>query len=169
MNEDQSATATTDTAQTEFSEHERLAGLVHAFIGMMQAGNMSRLDLQYRDLRLSLRSNDGSGASIASPRAAAPPTQVVVGSSTDAPDDDGHVITAPMIGTFYVASAPGEAPFVQAGDRVEEGQTIGIIEAMKIMNEIAADRAGTVVEILAKNAQTVEYGSPLIKITPDLA
>ena len=57
-------------------------------------------------------------------------------------------------------------PFVQPGDVVEEGQTIGIIEAMKIMNEIAADRAGTVVELLAKNAQTVEYGSPLIRLTP---
>jgi acetyl-CoA carboxylase biotin carboxyl carrier protein len=75
-----------------------------------------------------------------------------------------HVVRAPMIGTFYVASAPNEPPFVQVGDVVEEGQTIGIIEAMKIMNEIAADRAGTVVEILAQNAQTVEYGSPLVRL-----
>ena len=166
MNEDQKAST---PPQTEFNEHERLAGLIHAFIGMMQAGNMSRLDLEYRDLRLSLRSNDGTGAATIVPRMVAQQTQVVVGSSTEEGVDDGHVITAPMIGTFYVATAPGEAPFVQVGDRVDEGQTIGIIEAMKIMNEIAADRAGTVAEIIAKNAQTVEYGSPLIRINPDVA
>ena len=85
------------------------------------------------------------------------------------PGDDQHVIRAPMIGTFYTAPAPNEPPFVQPGDVVEEGQTIGIIEAMKIMNEIAADRAGTVVELLAQNAQTVEYGSPLIRLAPSTA
>ena len=166
MNEDQKAST---PPQPEFNEHERLAGLIHAFIGMMQAGNMSRLDLEYRDLRLSLRSNDGAGAATIVPRMVAQQTQVVVGSSTEDGIGDGHVITAPMIGTFYVAAAPGEAPFVQVGDRVDEGQTIGIIEAMKIMNEIAADRSGTVTDIIAENAQTVEYGSPLIKIDPDVA
>ena len=76
----------------------------------------------------------------------------------------GHTVTAPMIGTFYSAPAPGEAPFVQIGDEVEVGQAIGIIEAMKIMNEIISDRAGVVSEILVDNAQSVEYGSPLIRL-----
>ena len=80
------------------------------------------------------------------------------------------MITAPMIGTFYSAPAPGDSPFVQVGDEIEVGQVIGIIEAMKIMNEIIADRSGIVVEVLAESAQAVEYGSPLVRLVdqPDL-
>ncbi len=74
------------------------------------------------------------------------------------------LITAPMIGTFYAAATPGAQPFVVEGDEVYVGQTIGIIEAMKIMNEIAADRAGTVEAILVGNGQPVEYGSPLMRL-----
>jgi acetyl-CoA carboxylase biotin carboxyl carrier protein len=76
----------------------------------------------------------------------------------------GHVVTAPMIGTFYASPAPGEPPFVRVGDLVQAGQTIGIIEAMKIMNEIIADRPGIVLEIFVQNAQAVEYGSPLLRL-----
>ena len=82
---------------------------------------------------------------------------------------DGHVVTSPMIGTFYSASAPGEPAYVQVGDEVETGQVVGIIEAMKIMNEITADKSGVVVEILANNAEAVEYGSPLIRISSSAA
>jgi acetyl-CoA carboxylase biotin carboxyl carrier protein len=74
------------------------------------------------------------------------------------------LITAPMIGTFYAAATPGAQPFVVEGDEVYVGQTIGIIEAMKIMNEIAADRAGVVEAILVGNGQPVEYGSPLMRL-----
>jgi acetyl-CoA carboxylase biotin carboxyl carrier protein len=77
---------------------------------------------------------------------------------------EGHVITAPMIGTFYASSSPGAAPFVREGDAVEVGQTIGIIEAMKIMNEIEAEVAGRVKRILARDGQGVEYGQPLLVI-----
>jgi acetyl-CoA carboxylase biotin carboxyl carrier protein len=80
------------------------------------------------------------------------------------PEVVGHVVKAPMIGTFYASPAPGEPPFVHLGDHVSAGQTIGIIEAMKIMNEIVADRSGIVAEILAANAQAVEYGSPLLRL-----
>jgi acetyl-CoA carboxylase biotin carboxyl carrier protein len=76
-------------------------------------------------------------------------------------------MTAPMVGTFYRASSPEVAPFISVGDRVEEGQTICIIEAMKLMNEIPADRSGTVVDIAVENAQPVEFGQVLIRITPD--
>jgi acetyl-CoA carboxylase biotin carboxyl carrier protein len=69
-----------------------------------------------------------------------------------------------MIGTYYAAPSPGDAPFVQIGDEVEVGQAIGIIEAMKIMNEIIADRSGIVLEVLVENAQPVEYGSPLLRL-----
>jgi acetyl-CoA carboxylase biotin carboxyl carrier protein len=80
--------------------------------------------------------------------------------------DEGDFITAPMIGTFYSSPAPGEPVFVEPGDEIEIGQIIGIIEAMKIMNEIAADRAGIVEDILVRNAQAVEYGQPLLRLLP---
>ncbi|WP_186011384.1 acetyl-CoA carboxylase biotin carboxyl carrier protein [Burkholderia gladioli] len=76
----------------------------------------------------------------------------------------GHVVTSPMVGTFYRAPSPGADPFVQVGDTVKEGQTICIIEAMKLLNEIESDKAGVVKEILVENGQAVEYGQPLYVI-----
>ncbi|HKU00624.1 MAG TPA: acetyl-CoA carboxylase biotin carboxyl carrier protein [Paraburkholderia sp.] len=76
----------------------------------------------------------------------------------------GHIVTSPMVGTFYRAPSPGADPFVQVGDTVKEGQTLCIIEAMKLLNEIEADAAGVIKEILADNGQAVEYGQPLFVI-----
>lgn len=76
----------------------------------------------------------------------------------------GHVVTSPMVGTFYRAPSPGADPFVQVGDTVKEGQTLCIIEAMKLLNEIESDAAGVVKEILVENGQAVEYGQPLYVI-----
>ena len=82
------------------------------------------------------------------------------------PELTGSVITAPMVGTFYHSTSPSEPPLIQVGDRIEAGQVIGIIEAMKIMNEIASDRNGLVVEIIAPSGTAVEYGSPLVRVAP---
>ncbi|RAM51626.1 MAG: acetyl-CoA carboxylase, biotin carboxyl carrier protein [Hapalosiphonaceae cyanobacterium JJU2] len=76
-------------------------------------------------------------------------------------------VTSPMVGTFYRAPAPGEATFVEIGDRIRSGQTVCIIEAMKLMNEIEAEVSGQVVEILVQNGEPVEYGQPLMRINPD--
>ncbi|BAZ15995.1 acetyl-CoA carboxylase biotin carboxyl carrier protein [Calothrix sp. NIES-4071] len=76
-------------------------------------------------------------------------------------------ITSPMVGTFYRASAPGEAPFIEIGGRVRKGDTVCIIEAMKLMNEIEAEISGSVMEILLQNGEPVEYGQPLVRINPD--
>ncbi|AET90078.1 acetyl-CoA carboxylase biotin carboxyl carrier protein subunit [Burkholderia sp. YI23] len=76
----------------------------------------------------------------------------------------GHIVTSPMVGSFYRAPSPGADPFIQVGDTVKEGQTICIIEAMKLLNEIEADKAGVVKEILVENGQAVEYGQPLFVI-----
>jgi acetyl-CoA carboxylase biotin carboxyl carrier protein len=76
----------------------------------------------------------------------------------------GHVVTSPMVGTFYRAPSPGADPFIQVGDTVKEGQTLCIIEAMKLLNEIESDKAGVVKEILVENGQAVEYGQPLFVI-----
>lgn len=73
----------------------------------------------------------------------------------------GHVIKSPMVGTFYRAPSPGAKPFVEVGQAVKEGEPVCIIEAMKILNEIEADRAGVIKEILVENGQAVEYGQPL--------
>nr|WP_228014269.1 acetyl-CoA carboxylase biotin carboxyl carrier protein [Fortiea sp. LEGE XX443] len=76
-------------------------------------------------------------------------------------------VSSPMVGTFYRAPAPSEAPFVEVGDRVRQGQTVCIIEAMKLMNEIEAEISGQVMEILVQNGEPVEYGQPLMRINPD--
>jgi biotin carboxyl carrier protein len=76
-------------------------------------------------------------------------------------------VTAPLVGTFYRAPNPGAEPFVAVGQRVEPGQVVGIVEAMKVMNEITSDVAGRVVRILVEDGQPVEFGQPLIEIAPE--
>ncbi|MCE2717459.1 MAG: acetyl-CoA carboxylase biotin carboxyl carrier protein [Dolichospermum sp.] len=76
-------------------------------------------------------------------------------------------VLSPMVGTFYRAPAPGESPFVEVGDRVKSSQSVCIIEAMKLMNEIEAEVSGQVMEILVQNGEPVEYGQPLMRINPD--
>lgn len=81
-----------------------------------------------------------------------------------APEPEGHAIKSPMVGTFYRSASPGAKAFVDIGDNVEVGDPLCIIEAMKLMNEIEADRAGVVKAILVENGQAVEYGQPLVII-----
>jgi acetyl-CoA carboxylase biotin carboxyl carrier protein len=80
------------------------------------------------------------------------------------PPDLGHIVKSPMVGTFYRSASPGADPFAEVGTIVKEGQAICIIEAMKIMNEIEADKAGTIRQILCENGQAVEFGQPLFII-----
>jgi acetyl-CoA carboxylase biotin carboxyl carrier protein len=81
-----------------------------------------------------------------------------------APAIEGHVVKSPMVGTFYRSPSPGAKPFVEIGDAVKAGQTVCIIEAMKLLNEIEADKDGIVRAILVENGQPVEYGEPLVVI-----
>ncbi|CAN7393293.1 acetyl-CoA carboxylase biotin carboxyl carrier protein [Pseudorhodoferax sp. LjRoot39] len=81
-----------------------------------------------------------------------------------APAIKGHVAKSPMVGTFYRSPSPGAKAFVEIGSTVKEGETVCIIEAMKILNEIEADKAGTITQILCENGQAVEYGQPLFVI-----
>ena len=80
------------------------------------------------------------------------------------PVETGHVVKSPMVGTFYRAASPGAKAFVEVGSQIKQGETICIIEAMKILNEIEADHSGTVTQILGENGQAVEYGQPLFVI-----
>ena len=79
-------------------------------------------------------------------------------------EPEGHVVKAPMVGTFYRSSAPGAKPFVELGQAVKAGETVCIIEAMKLLNEIESDQEGIIKEILVENGQPVEYGQPLFLI-----
>ncbi len=78
---------------------------------------------------------------------------------------NGYIVPSPMIGTYYAAPGPGEEPFVRVGDMIAAGQTVATIEAMKIFNEIEAERGGIVEELLVSNGQPVEYGQPLMRLT----
>jgi acetyl-CoA carboxylase biotin carboxyl carrier protein len=82
----------------------------------------------------------------------------------EAPVQAGHAVKSPMVGTFYRSSSPGAPAFVEIGSQIKEGDTICIIEAMKILNEIEADKSGTVTQILVENGLAVEYGQPLFII-----
>lgn len=105
-------------------------------------------------------------APVAAPVAAAAPAAAPVATPAPAPEaaPAGHQVKSPMVGTFYRSSSPGAKAFVEVGSQVKEGDTICIIEAMKILNEIEADKSGTITQILAENGQAVEYGAPLFII-----
>jgi len=104
----------------------------------------------------------GAPARPAAPAVGAPPTAQAPPTPESPPAPEGHVVKSPMVGTFYRAPSPDAEPFVEIGDTVKAGQTICIIEAMKLMNEIEADEDGVIKAILVENGQPVEYGEPLI-------
>ena len=105
------------------------------------------------------------GVALAQAPAQMPSTTVAPAAvEVTAPEPAGHAVKSPMVGTFYRSSSPGSDPFVEIGSVVKEGDTICIIEAMKILNEIEADKSGTVTRILSENGQAVEYGQPLFMI-----
>jgi acetyl-CoA carboxylase biotin carboxyl carrier protein len=139
------------------ADPEQVADLVQSLATVMRQSSITELDLDLGDVSVRLRrpapDHDGGEMRL--------DNQPVATTESTSPE---ILITAPMIGTFYAASTPGAQPFVVEGDEVYVGQTIGIIEAMKIMNEIAADRAGVVEAILVGNGQPVEYGSPLMRL-----
>ena len=105
-------------------------------------------------------------AAMAAPAPAAAPAAEPASPAESPPvkEEDGYEVTAPMVGTFYTASSPGSAPFIQVGDRVSEGDTLCIIEAMKMMNQIEADVTGVVKSIRVQNGEPVEYGQVLVVI-----
>lgn len=139
--------------------------LLRKLATMMEETGLTEIEVQSgtQSVRLS-RAAPAAAASVQTMVATAPaqaqaaPPQA--GAGADAPLPPG-AITAPMVGTAYLAPEPGAAPFVQLGDRVQKGQTLLIIEAMKVMNPIAAPQAGIVSQILVANGAPVEFGEPL--------
>ncbi len=106
-------------------------------------------------------------APVAAPAAPAPEPAAVPAAAAAAPaeaEEDGFEVTSPMVGTYYAASSPGAAPYVQVGDRINEGDTLCIIEAMKMMNQIDAEVSGTIKSMRVQNGEPVEYGQILLVI-----
>jgi acetyl-CoA carboxylase biotin carboxyl carrier protein len=142
-------------------------------IDLVSESNISELEITEADGKVRIVKSDVTGpaalpttapfAAVASP-AALPSAANTAAAPPPAPVESGHTVTAPMVGTFYRSSSPGTKPFVEVGTEIKEGEPICIIEAMKIMNEIEADKSGTVTRILCENGQAVEFGQSLFVI-----
>lgn len=132
-------------------------------IDLVQQSGIAELEITEGEERVRI----SRGAPPAAPQAGAPVQAVTLAPAAAAPPaeaeavPEGHIIRSPMVGTFYRSSAPGAKAFVEVGQAVKSGQTLCIIEAMKLLNEIEADRDGIVKSALAENGQPVEYGEPL--------
>lgn len=141
---------------------------VRRLIELMQEHDLSELDLEQGDARVRIR-RGGQVVTVAPPAVAAPRAAVPEATApVTRPDADAGmlVIKSPMVGTFYRASGPEVAPFVKVGDRIGPEQTVCIIEAMKVFNEIPAGVSGQVVAILVENGAPIEFGQPLVKVDP---
>jgi acetyl-CoA carboxylase biotin carboxyl carrier protein len=139
-------------------------------IDLVSESNVSELEITEAEGKVRIVKGGPAGMQAAAVPAAlpmaapalAPAAAAVAPAAPEAPK--GHTVKSPMVGTFYRASSPGAKSFVEVGSQVKEGETVCIIEAMKILNEIEADKGGTITQILCENGQAVEYGQPLFVI-----
>ena len=167
---------------------------IEQLLKTMAEHNLEEFEYSRGDLRIRLK-KPSSGAAMTTTRAMSAPEIIVAGatnpsgsaaSATTAraalsarapsssaapvmesrPTDDMHLVKSPIVGTFYASPSPGTGPFVKVGDYVDSGQTLCIVEAMKLMNEIESDSSGEVLRIFVENGQPVEYGQPLFGIRP---
>ena len=141
-------------------------------IDLVSESNISELEIAEADGKVRIVKAPGAAPApaISAPAvvhaipAPVAPGPVAAGTAADEEAETGHIVKSPMVGTFYRSASPGAAAFVDVGSVVKAGEPVCIIEAMKIMNEIEADKAGTVKQILCENGQAVEFGQPLFII-----
>ena len=142
-------------------------------IDLVSDSNISELEITEADGKVRIVKSEPVAAApvayapqpvMAAAPVAAPAVRVAPVEPAAVPVDPGHAVKSPMVGTFYLSASPGSKPFVEVGSQIKEGEPICIIEAMKIMNEIEADKSGTVKRILCENGQAVEFGQPLFII-----
>ena len=142
-------------------------------IDLVSESNISELEITEAEGKVRIVKAGAAGAPAPqmmmmahAPAMAPAPAAAAVAAAVPAaePEPAGHVVKSPMVGTFYRASSPGAKPLAEVGQAVKEGESICIIEAMKIMNEIEADKSGTIVRVMAENGQAVEFGQPLFVI-----
>ncbi|MGD1857480.1 MAG: acetyl-CoA carboxylase biotin carboxyl carrier protein [Leptolyngbyaceae cyanobacterium] len=155
-------------------------GELRQLVAALDQTDIAELTLKNPQFELTLRKATApsqavvvsSADAVATPAiAAAPPAAATSSAAAAEPAappatsaSDLYEITSPMVGTFYRSPAPDESPFVDTGDRIKTGQTVCIIEAMKLMNELEAEVSGEIVEILVQNAEPVEFGQPLMRV-----
>lgn len=142
-------------------------------IDLVSESNVSELEITEAEGKVRIVKSGATAVPQFSPAAAAAapgtasaaaPVASLPAPAAAAAEPEGHIVKSPMVGTFYRASSPGAKSFVEVGSVVKEGETICIIEAMKILNEIEADKSGKIARILGENGQAVEYGQPLFVI-----
>lgn len=143
---------------------------VKKLIEMLEESSLAEIEIHEGEesIRISRASSTATAAAVAmaTPIAAIAPAATAPASDTseEASVPSGHAVKSPMVGTFYSAPSPGAKPFVQVGDTVNEGDTLCIVEAMKMLNEIEADKSGVIKAVLKENGQPVEYGEALFVI-----
>ena len=140
-------------------------------IDTVSASELTGFKYEEKGLKLQMSKGDGEVKVVAAPAATLPAAPLPAGPApapfkeeTEEAAKPGKVVESPLVGTFYAAPAEDAEPFVTVGSAVKKGQTLAIVEAMKLMNEIESDYDGTVAEILVENGQPVEYGQPLCRI-----
>jgi acetyl-CoA carboxylase biotin carboxyl carrier protein len=145
---------------------------VRKVIALLEEKNLSAFELETEGFKIKISRNVSAPAPVNIPQPPAPGPSAAGDASSPAPipapelDKTLQMITSPMVGTFYRAPDPTASPFVDIGDVVKKGQTLCIVEAMKLMNEIESDLDGTVVEIFVENAKPVEFGQKLFAVKP---
>ena len=143
-------------------------------IDLVSESNISELEITEADGKVRIVKADPAAVAMQPVYAAAPAAPAANAAAPAAapaaphapavPVETGHIVKSPMVGTFYRASSPNAKPFGEIGQQIKEGEAICIIEAMKIMNEIEADKSGTITKVLCENGQAVEFGQPLFII-----
>ncbi len=145
---------------------------IREFVDLMIEHDLAELQIEQHGVSLRIRRPEPHVIAAAAPISSTARTIATGAGHGDtaavATEYDGaHVIRSPMVGTLYLGPEPGAEAFVQVGDRIEEGQILCIVEAMKLMNEITSDVGGELVAVLHENAQPVEYGQELFAVRPD--
>jgi acetyl-CoA carboxylase biotin carboxyl carrier protein len=141
---------------------------LRSLLRVLAKRNVTEFEFEDEHIRLRLTRGEVARVAIRAP-SQPPPAHLPAHASASAPaaaksDPDAVFVTSPFVGTFYRSPSPDAPSFVEVGSSIREGQTLCIIEAMKLMNEIEADAAGTIVEILAENGKPVEFGQKLFKV-----
>lgn len=142
--------------------------LIRDLAGILNDTNLTEIEVELGDLKVRVSRQAQAVHAVAQPMQIAAPAQApAAAAAASAPavaDTSKNAVTSPMVGTAYASPSPGATPFIELGQRVREGQTLLIIEAMKTMNQIPAPRAGKVVKVMVEDGQPVEYGEPLMII-----
>jgi oxaloacetate decarboxylase alpha subunit len=155
-----------DTLDDEDPLDDDEAKRVHRLVRLLEESDAGELTVEQDGVRITVRRRDPGTSQAPPPLVAPPPAAAAEPGPIAAPPSDVVLVESPMVGNFYRSSSPDADPFVQEGDRVEIGQTLCILEAMKLFNEFKSDHAGTVRKVLVDDAQPVEFGQPLFELAP---